>query len=160
MTSLTEMRKKAPLDLPNGGKIVKEGRDVTYQAMQLVRVPLRLEDESIEAVQKDQPIIVLLESLTGLKYEAIARRIASLTDREIQVLDEMIGLGKKNSQIAADLGICMSTLNIHRQNIARKLGLKTSNAWGRLYWLYRVANELYPEVLTEYRSRRKQEGVS
>jgi two-component system response regulator FixJ len=54
----------------------------------------------------------------------IAPKVASLTRREVEVLDLMVA-GVKNRVIAAQLGISTKTLDIHRANIMRKFGTKT-----------------------------------
>jgi two-component system, LuxR family, response regulator FixJ len=56
--------------------------------------------------------------------QAIAPRIASLTPRELEVLDLMVA-GQKNKLIAERLGISTKTLDIHRANIMRKMQTKT-----------------------------------
>ena len=56
--------------------------------------------------------------------QAIGPRLALLTPRELEVLDLMVA-GKKNRQIADELGISTKTLDIHRSNIMRKMQTKT-----------------------------------
>ncbi len=56
--------------------------------------------------------------------QTIAPRIASLTPRELEVLDLMVA-GQKNKTIAERLGISTKTLDIHRANIMRKMQTKT-----------------------------------
>ena len=58
------------------------------------------------------------------EIQTVAPRIASLTPRELEVLDQMVA-GKKNRQIAEQLGISTKTLDIHRANIMRKMQTKT-----------------------------------
>lgn len=62
--------------------------------------------------------------LVEAELQTVAPRIASLTPRELEVLDQMVA-GKKNRQIAHDLGISPKTLDIHRANIMRKMQTKT-----------------------------------
>jgi DNA-binding NarL/FixJ family response regulator len=47
-----------------------------------------------------------------------------LSVRELEVLVKL-GAGKTTKEIAADLGLSVRTVDIHRSNIKRKLGLKT-----------------------------------
>lgn len=47
--------------------------------------------------------------------------IAAITPRERQVLAR-IAQGKTSKEIAAELAISLSTVNSHRENLARKLG--------------------------------------
>jgi DNA-binding NarL/FixJ family response regulator len=48
-----------------------------------------------------------------------------LTDRELQVL-RLLGLARTNPEIAAQLGLGIKTVNTHRENIKRKLGIRNS----------------------------------
>ncbi|MDD5557892.1 MAG: LuxR C-terminal-related transcriptional regulator [bacterium] len=52
--------------------------------------------------------------------DEVARRIASLTPRERQVL-ELVVAGKPNKQIAADLGIAEKTVKVHRARVMEKM---------------------------------------
>jgi two-component system response regulator FixJ len=60
----------------------------------------------------------------GSERQVVEPRIASLTPRELEVLDMMV-VGKKNRKIAEELGISTKTLDIHRANIMRKMQTKT-----------------------------------
>ena len=55
--------------------------------------------------------------------ERVAKRLATLTDRERQVL-EMIVAGKLNKQIAAELGTVEKTIKFHRANLMHKMGVR------------------------------------
>lgn len=50
-----------------------------------------------------------------------ATTIAAITPRERQVLAR-VAQGKTSKEIAAELAISLSTVNSHRENLARKLG--------------------------------------
>lgn len=69
---------------------------------------------------------VLLERVVG--HEPRSRNIAEsiLTDREIEVL-RFIGQGKKNQEIADDMGLSSKTVQAYKENIKRKLNLKNSS---------------------------------
>ena len=54
-----------------------------------------------------------------------AAQASHLSQRELEVL-EKIGAGKTTKQIAFDLALSPRTVDIHRANIKKKLGLKTS----------------------------------
>lgn len=56
------------------------------------------------------------------RRENARRRIATLSDRERQVLDHVLQ-GKLNKQIADDLGLHERTVKLHRTAITRKTGL-------------------------------------
>lgn len=53
-----------------------------------------------------------------------ARRLASLTPRERQVLDLVVA-GRLNKQVAADLGTAEKTVKVHRGRMMKKLGVRT-----------------------------------
>jgi len=91
-------------------------------AMDVLEKPFR-EEDLLALVRQ---AFARYEKLKDVQSEiqAIAPRIASLTPRELEVLDQMVA-GKKNRQIAEDLGISTKTLDIHRANIMRKMQTKT-----------------------------------
>jgi FixJ family two-component response regulator len=53
---------------------------------------------------------------------AAAARLASLTPREREVC-ERVGVGRKNREIAAELGIAETTVGLHRARIMKKVGV-------------------------------------
>lgn len=55
---------------------------------------------------------------------SIAERIASLTARELDVARAIMD-GRQNKQIAADLGISLKTVEIHRHNLMAKMEATT-----------------------------------
>jgi FixJ family two-component response regulator len=63
----------------------------------------------------------------------IARRLASLTPREHQVLD-LIATGLLNKQIAAELGAAEKTIKVHRGRIMEKMQVRTAAALVGLLW--------------------------
>lgn len=91
---------------------------------------------AIDVIQKPYQDSVLLEKVHeafakadnlrkfASERQAVEPRIASLTPREVEVLDLMVA-GKKNRKIAEELGISTKTLDIHRANIMRKMQTKT-----------------------------------
>jgi FixJ family two-component response regulator len=56
--------------------------------------------------------------------EEVQRRIASLTDREREVMD-LVTAGRMNKQIADELGIAMKTVEVHRARVMEKLGAES-----------------------------------
>lgn len=66
---------------------------------------------------------------------AVGERFASLTQRERQVLEQVVA-GRLNKQIAADLGIVEKTVKVHRARLMEKSGA------GSLAELVRMAERL------------------
>ena len=60
---------------------------------------------------------------TSVERERTAQCLATLTERERQVL-ELIVAGKLNKQIAADLGTVERTIKFHRANLMRKMEVR------------------------------------
>lgn len=54
------------------------------------------------------------------EWDAIQRRLASLTPRELEVLKRVVA-GKLNKQIAADLGTVEKTIKVHRARVMTKM---------------------------------------
>ena len=97
-------------------------------------------------VMKGEPTRVLLDGIrsvlaghvfvSGKMTELAVERLAKgssaaphpmgqLTDRELEVFS-MLGRGLSTREIAEELGLGMKTVETHRHNIKRKLGLKTA----------------------------------
>ena len=53
----------------------------------------------------------------------IAKCLATLTERERQVLEQIVA-GRLNKQIAAELGTVEKTIKFHRANLMRKMGVR------------------------------------
>jgi two-component system response regulator NreC len=62
---------------------------------------------------------------------AAASAIAALTVREREVL-ELVAQGLANKEVGARLGISVRTVEAHRDNLGRKLGVRTAAALTRL----------------------------
>jgi FixJ family two-component response regulator len=89
---------------------------------------------AVDFVQKPYRHQLLLDSINNaLTMDTIARRsldetqnhdrqLATLTKREQEVLDKLLA-GNISKQIARELGISTRTVEAHRQNLLRKLGI-------------------------------------
>ena len=53
----------------------------------------------------------------------VRERLQQLSEREREVMERMIA-GRLNKQIAADLGIAMRTVEVHRARILEKMGVR------------------------------------
>lgn len=93
-------------------------------------------DAVVEAAKKGIATFGKLTKLVEEK-EVASTRIASLTTRELQVLDLMVQ-GKKNRTIAEELGISPKTLDIHRSNVMDKMEARTIADLCRAHLLNRV----------------------
>jgi FixJ family two-component response regulator len=56
--------------------------------------------------------------------EELAEKLSALSDREMEVFDRVAD-GQMNKVIAADLGISERTVEVHRGQVMRKLGVRT-----------------------------------
>jgi two-component system response regulator FixJ len=79
------------------------------------------------------------EKVLGFSVASARDRFSRLTEREAQVAKLMAG-GKRNRQIAEDLGISPKTLDIHRANAMHKLEAETTAALANLVNLLKVAD--------------------
>ena len=59
-----------------------------------------------------------------IERRRIEECVATLTERERQVLDQVVA-GRLNKQIAADLGTVEKTIKFHRGNLMRKMGVRS-----------------------------------
>ena len=59
----------------------------------------------------------------SVEREHIAQCLATLTERERQVLEQIVA-GRLNKQIAAALGTVEKTIKFHRGNLMRKMGVR------------------------------------
>jgi FixJ family two-component response regulator len=59
-----------------------------------------------------------------VELERVAKCLASLTERERQVLEQIVE-GRLNKQIAAALGTAEKTVKFHRANLMHKMGART-----------------------------------
>jgi DNA-binding CsgD family transcriptional regulator len=66
-----------------------------------------------------------IESILGISPAKAGELFVALTERERQVA-ELMSSGAKNRKIAAEMGISVKTLDIHRTNVRRKLNAKTA----------------------------------
>jgi DNA-binding NarL/FixJ family response regulator len=67
----------------------------------------------------------LFDRITGkAKVTTSGHSIERLTDRELEIL-KLIGEGRRNKEIAADLNLSPKTVDVHRCHIREKLGLSS-----------------------------------
>ncbi len=71
-----------------------------------------------EALARDQAL-----RRARVERERVAKCLATLTERERQVLEQIVA-GRLNKQIAAELGTVEKTIKFHRANLMRKMGVR------------------------------------
>ena len=71
-----------------------------------------------EALARDQA-----QRHANVEREHVAKCLATLTERERQVLEQIVA-GRLNKQIAAELGTVEKTIKFHRGNLMRKMGVR------------------------------------
>jgi FixJ family two-component response regulator len=71
-----------------------------------------------EALARDQAL-----RRTREERERVAKCLATLTERERQVLEQIVA-GRLNKEIAAELGTVEKTIKFHRANLMRKMGVR------------------------------------
>jgi FixJ family two-component response regulator len=60
----------------------------------------------------------------GIKLATFRRRLASLTERERRVFEQVV-MGRLNKQIAASLGIAEKTVKVHRARVMQKMQVRS-----------------------------------
>jgi FixJ family two-component response regulator len=99
-------------------------------------------------VQRDELVVAVEEAIRKdavgrtqqREQQEIARRLATLTARERQVL-ELVATGKLNKQIAVELGAAEKTIKVHRGRIMGKMRVRTAVALVGLLSRGRSRNE-------------------
>ena len=85
-----------------------------------------------------------LSSAAQAERASVAQRFALLTPREREVLEELLQ-GKRNKEIAKDLGAAEKTIKVHRSRVQQKMGVRS---------LAELASRIERAGLREYLMRR------
>jgi len=99
-------------DIPMSVRAIKQG------AADFLTKPVHDSDllEAIHgAIEKDR-----IARQARVKLSELQQRLATLTPREREVLSHVVS-GKRNRQIAADLGTVEKTIKVHRAHLMKKL---------------------------------------
>ena len=120
---LIEMGSKLPIIFITGhGDIPMAVEAMRRGAIDFIRKPFRehdLLDRINEALDLDSAVHQKM-----LDRESLRNRLSSLSDREIEVF-ERVADGEMNKVIALDLGISERTVEVHRSQVMKKLGVRT-----------------------------------
>jgi FixJ family two-component response regulator len=121
--TLIEMESKLPIIFITGhGDVPMAVEAMRRGAVDFIRKPFRehdLLDRINEALNMDDDI-----HQQQINHERIAANLASLSAREQQVFERVTD-GEMNKVIAADLGISERTVEVHRGQVMKKLGVRT-----------------------------------
>ncbi|MBL8487602.1 MAG: response regulator transcription factor [Rhodocyclaceae bacterium] len=110
-------------DVPVAVQAIKKG------AFDFVEKPFNdneLADRVIAALAADRDLWLGRD-----RKHDIETRLASLTVREREVMDRVLG-GKLNKVIADELGIAMRTVEVHRSHVFEKMGVRSAVDLARL----------------------------
>lgn len=92
-----------------------------------------------------------------LDAEDAARKVATLTPREREVLDGLVA-GSQNKTIAADLGISVRTVEIHRTRMLERLGTRRLADAIRLSVMASLASGVAPEATSPLGGRDRRQA--
>ena len=120
---LIEMGSKLPIIFITGhGDVPMAVEAMRRGAVDFIRKPFRehdLLDRINEALNLDDDI-----QKKQVSRQQLADKLEALSEREWQVF-ERVAEGEMNKVIAADLGISERTIEVHRGQVMKKLGVKT-----------------------------------
>jgi FixJ family two-component response regulator len=89
---------------------------------------------------------------TRTELRSISARLARLTPRELEVFQHVVG-GRRNKQIAADLGTVEKTIKVHRSSIMKKMSASSLPELVRMAVRRERAGRGYAKELSaEYRN--------
>ena len=103
-------------DVPNSVQAMKAG------AVDFLTKPFNA-SEFISAVQA-AVARSRLASAAHAESTSVAQRFSQLTPREREVLEQLLQ-GKRNKQIAKDLGASEKTIKVHRSRLQAKMGMRS-----------------------------------
>lgn len=103
--------------------------------------------EALRLIENSAPDLVITDlshhflTAAGNSLDKNIFPLARLTDRELEIF-EKIGRGLAQEEIAAELEIRARTVEAHRSNMRKKLGLTDSNALLRFAVRWRESGQL------------------
>ena len=105
-------------DIPMAVSALKAG------AVDFLPKPYR-DDQLLDAI--NDALALDAERRAGEGPEGLRQQLATLTPREHEVLDQLL-TGRTGKEVARELAISPRTVEVHRQRIARKFGVRTVQA--------------------------------
>ena len=128
---LNKLHNKLPIIFITGhGDVPLAVRAMKAGAFDFITKPFnnQLEEKNIElkaALEKIQRAIEkTTQKIQNKNDQAFIKGYSKLTPRELEVLDCVVD-GQLSKQIAANLNISLSTVELHRSNLMQKLGAKS-----------------------------------
>jgi FixJ family two-component response regulator len=139
---------KVDLDLPlvlmsGHGDVPMSVRAMKAGAVDFLTKPFRDQD-MLDAVGSAIELHRSRRS-SNLKLAALKGRLDRLSARERQVMD-LACAGKQNKQIAAELGIQLITVKVHRANVMKKMEASSVAELARMAQLLELDEQLYRSI--------------
>ena len=103
-------------------EILKTINDIKKKSRLLSKEDIHTLLEATKSITKHKELINSLIFLYTTQDHTIQKKTVLLTKRELQILQH-IGYGKNTKYIATLLNLKSSTIETHRKNIRKKLGL-------------------------------------
>ena len=107
--------------LTGRGSIASSVQAMKHGAADFLTKPV--DDTDLIAAIRDALARGQAQRISRSERERVAKSLSSLTDRERQVLEQIVA-GRLNKQIAGALGTSEKTIKFHRGNLMRKLGVR------------------------------------
>ena len=121
--SLADAGCRRPIIFLTGkGDISKSVRAMKGGAVNFLTKPVN--DCELFAAVEEALGIDAAERAARAEHHGVTERLATLTPRERQVLNELLS-GRINKQIAAELGTAEKTIKVHRSRVMRKMQAAT-----------------------------------
>ncbi|MCX4028477.1 response regulator transcription factor [Endozoicomonas sp. SM1973] len=120
---LNEMHCILPIIFITGhGDVQMAVQAIKNGAMNFIQKPFR--DQELLDLINDGLKLDSEQRKELLEHKEILKRLATLTDREREVLHHVVE-GKANKVIAADISLSQRTVEIHRSRVMEKMGTKS-----------------------------------
>jgi FixJ family two-component response regulator len=137
---LGELGREPPIVFVSGhGEVPSSVQAMKAGAMDFLTKPV---DEVVLLSAVSEALEVHRERLEARRQIAEARtRVLSLTPRENEVA-ALVVQGKRNKQIAFELGIAEKTVKVHRSRVMEKIGARSTVELVRLWLRVRPADDI------------------